>query len=112
MHPNFSSDFMKYDPHTGRRKEAAPLESAFKELLKAYRLEDKFQEKLLISSWGEIVGKTIADRTGNIYIREKKLFVTITSGPVKKELQLSKSKVLALIEDKIGKGVVDDLVFI
>jgi predicted nucleic acid-binding Zn ribbon protein len=103
---------MKYDPHTGRKKEAAPLESAFKELLKAYRLEDKFQEKLLISSWPELVGKTIADRTGNIFIREKKLVVQITSGPVKKELQLSKSKVLVLIEDKVGKGVVEDLVFI
>lgn len=103
---------MKYDPHAGRKKEAAPLESAFKELLKAYRLEDKYQEKLLISSWGELVGKTIADRTGNIYIRDKKLFVTITSGPIKKELQLSKSKLLVLIEDKVGKGVVEDLVFI
>jgi predicted nucleic acid-binding Zn ribbon protein len=103
---------MKYDPHTGRKKEAAPLESAFKELLKAYRLEDKFQEKLLISSWPELVGKTIADRTSSVFIRDKKLFVTITSGPVKKELQLNKSKVLTLIEEKVGKGVVEDLVFI
>lgn len=103
---------MKYDPNTGRKKEAAPLESAFKELLKAYRLEDKFQEKLLISSWPELVGKTIADRTSSVFIRDKKLFVTITSGPVKKELQLNKSKVLTLIEEKVGKGVVEDLVFI
>lgn len=103
---------MKYDPHFGRKKEAAPLETAFKELLKAYRLEDKFQEKLLINSWAELVGKTIADRTGSLFIRDKKLVVQITSGPVKKELQLNRSKVLMLIEEKIGKGIVDDLVFL
>jgi predicted nucleic acid-binding Zn ribbon protein len=80
--------------------------------LKAYRLEDTYQEKLLISSWPELVGKTIADRTSNVYIKDKKLFVKITSGPVKKELQLNKSKVIALIESQIGKGIVEDVVFL
>jgi predicted nucleic acid-binding Zn ribbon protein len=95
-----------------RKKDAAPLADAFQDLLKAYRLEDTFQEKLLISSWPELVGKTIADRTSNVYIKDKKLFVKITSGPVKKELQLNKSKVIALIESQIGKGIVDDVIFL
>jgi predicted nucleic acid-binding Zn ribbon protein len=95
-----------------RKKDAAPMADAFQDLLKAYRLEDTYQEKLLISSWPELVGKTIADRTSNVYIKDKKLFVKITSGPVKKELQLNKSKVIALIESQIGKGIVEDVVFL
>jgi predicted nucleic acid-binding Zn ribbon protein len=95
-----------------RKKDAAPMADAFQDLLKAYRLEDTYQEKLLISSWPELVGKTIADRTSNVYIKDKKLFVKITSGPVKKELQLNKSKVIALIESQIGKGIVDDVIFL
>lgn len=101
---------MEYKSNQGRKKEAAPLEEAFNELLKAYRLEDKFKEKQLISSWGEIVGKTIADRTTSVFIKEKKLFVKLSSGPVKKELMLNRSKVLILIEGKVGKGVVEDLI--
>ena len=93
-----------------RRKESAPLEAAFNELLKAYRIEDTFKEKQLISVWGEIVGKTISDRTTSVFIKEKKLFVKLSSGPVKKELMLNRSKVLTLIEEKVGKGVVEDLV--
>ncbi len=88
------------------------MADAFQDLLKAYRLEDTYQEKLLISSWPELVGKTIADRTSNVYIKDKKLFVKITSGPVKKELQLNKSKVIALIESQIGKGIVEDVIFL
>ena len=103
---------MTYNSHFGRKKEVAPLEDAFKDLLKAYRLEDTYQEKLLISSWPELMGKTIADRTTNLYIKEKKLFVKISSGPLKKELQLSKSKVLGLIESHVGKGVVEEIVFL
>jgi predicted nucleic acid-binding Zn ribbon protein len=95
-----------------RKKDAAPLADAFQDLLKAYRLEDTYQEKLLISSWPSLVGKTIADRTSNVYIKDKKLFVKITSGPVKKELQLNKSKVIALIETQIGRGIVDDVIFL
>lgn len=95
-----------------RKKDATPLAEAFQDLLKAYRLEDTYQEKLLISSWPSLVGKTIADRTSNVYIKDKKLMVKITSGPVKKELQLNKSKVIALIESQIGKGIVDDVIFL
>lgn len=95
-----------------RKKDATPLADAFQELLKAYRLEDTYQEKLLISSWPNLVGKTIADRTSTVYIKDKKLMVKITSGPVKKELQLNKSKVIALIESQIGKGIVEDVIFL
>ncbi len=95
-----------------RKKDAAPLADAFQDLLKAYRLEDTYQEKLLISLWPELVGKTIADRRSNVYIKDKKLFVKISSGPVKKELQLNKSKVIALIESQIGKGIVEDVIFL
>lgn len=101
---------MKENLNPGRKKDAAPLEAAFKELLKAYRLEDKFKENQLISSWGEIVGRTISDRTTSVFIKEKKLFVKLSSGPVKKELMLNRSKVMTLIEDKVGKGVVDELI--
>ena len=75
-----------------RKKDATPLGEALQDLLKSYRLEDTYQEKVLLASWPQLMGKTIADRTGNLYIKDKKLFVKITSGPVKKELQLNKSR--------------------
>jgi predicted nucleic acid-binding Zn ribbon protein len=95
-----------------RKKDATPLGEALQDLLKSFRLEDTYQEKVLLASWPQLMGKTIADRTGNLYIKDKKLFVKITSGPVKKELQLNKSKVIALIETEVGKGIVDDVVFL
>jgi predicted nucleic acid-binding Zn ribbon protein len=103
---------MNNNPYFSRKKEAAPLESAFNDLLKAYRLEGKFREKSLIHDWPELVGKTIADRTNSVYIKDQKLFVKITSGPVKKELMMHKSNLLLLIEEKYGKGVIGDLICI
>ncbi|EIM77222.1 hypothetical protein A3SI_08099 [Nitritalea halalkaliphila LW7] len=46
-----------------RKREVAPLEEAFKDLLRVYRLERKFEEKQLTQAWQEIVGSTVASRT-------------------------------------------------
>lgn len=101
---------MSTDGYFSRKKEVAPLESAFNDLLKAYRLEGKFREKSLVHDWSLLVGKTIADRTTSVFIRDKKLFVKLSSGPIKKELLMNKSKVLALIDKEYGTGVIEDLV--
>jgi predicted nucleic acid-binding Zn ribbon protein len=102
----------KYRDHSGRKKEVAPLQEAFEELLKAYRLKDKFDERQVIQAWPEIMGQTVAKRTSGLHVKEKKLFVTINSGPVKKELSMNRSKVLGLIEGKFGKGVIEEVVFL
>lgn len=101
---------MNNNSYFSRKKEAEPLETAFNDLLKAYRLEGKFREKSLIHDWPELVGKTIADRTSSVFIRDKKLFVKLTSGPIKKELMMSRGNLLKLIETKYGQGVIEDLV--
>lgn len=101
---------MSNDGYFSRKKEVAPLESAFNDLLKTYRLEGKFREKSLVHDWPVLVGKTIADRTTSVFIRDKKLFVKLSSGPIKKELLMNKRKVLALIDEKYGVGIIDDLV--
>ncbi len=98
-----------YNP---RKKEVAPLEEAFQELLKAYRLKDKFDERVVVQAWPELMGKTVASRTSSLYVKEKKLFVKLTSGPIKKEMIMNRSKVMGLIEKQFGKGVIEDLVFL
>lgn len=102
----------KYGNNGGRKKEATPLKEAFDDLLKAYRLKDKFDERLLLQAWPELMGKMVASRTSGLYIKEKKLFVKISSGPVKNELKMNRTKVMELIESKFGKGVIEDVVFL
>ena len=58
------------------------------------------------------MGNTIASRTGKITLYNKKLKVKIESAPLKNELNLSKSKVLEVLEKELGKGVIEDIVFI
>jgi len=102
----------KYSFEPSRNRHTSPLKEVFEELLEAYRLKDKFSEKTVIQEWGQLMGKTVASRTQSLSVRQKILYVKITSGPLKKELMMNKSKVVTLIAEKYGKGVINDLVIL
>lgn len=102
----------KYRDFSTRKKEAAPLSEAFEDLLNAYRLKDTYEEKHLIQSWPELMGKTVASRTSSLYIKDKKLFVKITSGPIKKELSMNRTKVMDIIQSKFGSKIIQEIIFL
>ncbi len=98
--------------YTARKAETYTLKEAIDELLNAYKIRGKFNETYLISSWSRIMGPAIANRTGKIYISNKKLYVQITSAPLKSELGMSKSKIIEILNREAQTVVVEDVIFI
>jgi len=88
------------------------IKDAINDMLHDYHLESKFQATVVKSSWEEIMGKTIASRTHKISLYKKILKVEIDSAPLKNELNMSKTKVMTLLEKKFGKGVIEEIKFI
>ncbi len=100
----------KNNPSNQRKSDTAPLGDAIQELLKVYKLQSKFDETRLINSWEKLMGKAIASRTTKIYIKDSKLFVTLSSAPLKKELSFSKDKILTIFKEEIGKDIINEIV--
>jgi len=86
--------------------------SAFQKFLQSENLEQKFKEKQLITYWEKIMGKTIASRTTKIFIKDKKMFVYLSSAPLKQQMTTSKGRVMELITEELGSGVVNDIRFL
>jgi hypothetical protein len=97
---------------TRRTSKAVTAGEAIKELLKFYQLESKFNETYIVAHWESIMGKTIASRTSKVYFKDKRLFVKLSSSPLKKELILSKQKIIDLLNASMGEIVVDDVIFL
>jgi predicted nucleic acid-binding Zn ribbon protein len=97
---------------TSRKSKAVSVGDAIKELLKFYQLEGKFNETFVVAHWEKIMGKTIASRTEKVYFKDKLMFVKVTSSPLKKDLMLSKHRIIDLINKEIGSNVVEDVVFL
>ena len=97
-------------PYHTRSAQPSPVGDAIRDMLKAYHIEDRFDETQLITSWEKVMGVPIAKRTSKIYIRDKKLFVYLTSAPLKHELNMSKDKILVLLAKEFGRPLINEVV--
>jgi len=79
-------------------------------MLKAFRIEDKFDETNLINQWEKVMGGPIAKRTTKIYIYQKKLYVHLNSAPLKHELNMSRDKILVMLTKEFGKPIVNEVI--
>lgn len=84
---------------------------ALQNLLKTYNIKGRFEEASLVASWERLMGAPIAKRTKRIFVRDKVLFVELTSAPLKHELNNSKRKVLEIICREYGDGLLDEVIF-
>jgi hypothetical protein len=86
------------------------LKQAIEELVRAYGLNDKLLKTQVEQVWEQIVGKDLAKHTGRIDIDKTTLKIEITSSALRHELSFSKSKLISLINQELGKSVVTDIV--
>ena len=80
-------------------------------LMKAYRLDGKLKEMDIIDSWGDMMGIAVANRTKNIVIRNKTLFLTMDSSVMRDELSHGKSIIIQRINEKAGYEIINDVYF-
>ncbi|PST84203.1 DUF721 domain-containing protein [Pedobacter yulinensis] len=95
-----------------RKPNDISLKDAIGKMLDTYRLRQKFDETSIVSLWPEIVGIAVGNRTKQIYIHNRRLFVRIESSVIKNELVLVRQGILQKINERVGNSVVDEIVFL
>ena len=60
------------------------LKEAIEQMLSVYKIKKRYEETGIIAHWSEIVGKSVANRTKEIFIHDKKLYLRIESSGNKK----------------------------
>ena len=78
--------------------------------IEALDVKGKLKEVRLIRSWEEIVGKTIAKKTENLYIKDGKLFVEMNSSIARNELSILKSSLINRLNEKAGDTIISDII--
>jgi hypothetical protein len=102
----------KNTTESSRKSQTTSLKDALNELLNVYQLKGKYEETHLITSWRQIMGNAIANRTTKIYILENKLFLQVNSAPLKNELQMGKHKILELLNKEVESVQLEDVIFV
>ncbi len=88
-----------------------PLGDVIRQLLKVYGWEAKLDEVKLINSWPKVMGKMIQNKTLDLHVEKKVLFVHLDSDALKHELSYGKSLIIKNLNAEAGKEVIKEVVF-
>ncbi len=95
-----------------RSGDIIPLKEGLEALVRAYRLQGKLNEVTVVSSWERVMGKAVALKTQEVYVNKGRLFVRLSSAPLKHELLMAKTRVAELINAEVGEVVVKEVIFL
>ncbi|MBO4739302.1 MAG: DUF721 domain-containing protein [Bacteroidales bacterium] len=73
------------------------------------KLHEVYASKRIDWLWSNCMGETIAKYTQKIILQNESLIVYITNPIVKNELLLNRSKIKALLNEKIGSGLIKQI---
>ncbi len=116
-HPAIATDFIKFkqgfnSPLHMSRTNDKPLKDAIEQMLQVYKLRRKFDETSLIVAWPEMMGKAVANRTKDIFIRDRKLFIRLESAVIKNELLMMRSNIIEKMNERAGSNIIDEIIFL
>jgi predicted nucleic acid-binding Zn ribbon protein len=94
-----------------RSAEEQPLKEIIDKFLKAYAWDGKMKEMDIVTAWPELMGIAVANRTKEIRIQNKKLYLTIDSSVMREELLLGKQIIIDRINEYARQEIVTDIWF-
>jgi len=93
-----------------RKKNTQKIDEVIGQYLKSLNIDNKLKEVGLIKSWDDIVGKTIARSTKEIYIKDRKLFIILNSSVIRNELFMLREGLKKALNDRAGESIIDEII--
>lgn len=93
------------------RRKVQSLAELLPMILRHEGLETPLQQKRLLDSWGQVVGKPIECYTENKFIKNQTLYVKLVSPALRADLQMSRSILVRRLNEYVGAQVITDIVF-
>ena len=94
-----------------RRSNTQSIKDVLREFVKDSQIEHKLKEVDVVQSWEGLLGKAIASYTKKVVLRNKTLFVEISSSVVKNELFMMREEICRKLNEKAGEEMVEKIIF-
>jgi len=92
-----------------------PYEKSLGDILKSYlgqeNIKDGYFRHRIRSVWEQSMGAVINKYTESIYIDKRVCFVSLSSSPLRQELNLGKAQILKLINEELGENYLTEIHF-
>ena len=96
---------------TMRKKNTELLSDVILQVLKEQHLDKPLNEKRLIDAWPLVLGENILKYTSGLSIKNRILYVNLTSSVLRHDLFLSREQIKNSLNKQVGVEVIVDIVF-
>jgi len=95
-----------------RKTNDKSLKEAIEQMLLVYKIKKRYDETGVIANWPQLVGKSVANRTKELYIHDKKLFLRVESSVIRNELSLMRNQIINKINEEAKGNLVEEIIFL
>ena len=93
-----------------RNFDSKSLKSVLNNLINKNSLNSGLNNVKVQSLWGKTMGANVNSYTTEIYLKNKTLYVSLSSSVLRQELSYGKQKIITLINDEIGIKIINKIV--
>ncbi|GAB1415303.1 hypothetical protein MASR2M117_07090 [Paludibacter sp.] len=94
-----------------RRRETENIKYVILQFLKQRKLDKPLMERKIIEAWSIVLGKNISKYTTNLVVKNRKLYVEISSSVLRHDLFMSRDEIVTSLNKQAGGNVIDEVVF-
>lgn len=94
-----------------RKKNTELLSDVIRQVLKEQNLDKALYEKRLIDAWPLVLGNNIVQYTSELSIKNRVLYVGLTSSVLRHDLFLSREEIKKSLNKQVGVEVIVDVIF-
>lgn len=94
-----------------RKKNTELLRDVIGQVLKTNHLDKQLNEKRLIDAWPKVLGENIKKYTTELVIKNRILYVTISSSALCHDLFISREEIKNSLNKSVGADVIKEIVF-
>ena len=94
-----------------RHNENIKISEALQEFIKTNRLQPGLDKINVKDAWASIMGNGVNSYTNAIKLERNTLYVQLRSSVLREELSYGKEKIIAMLNEALGKELIKKIVF-
>ncbi len=94
-----------------RKNSTQSIKDVLGEIMNDRKIRKGIMETRAVAYWEQVMGKSVARLTTNVYFKYGTLYVSLNSSVVRGELVMMKDKIINNMNEAIGTDTVKNIVF-
>ncbi|RZJ71239.1 DUF721 domain-containing protein [Flavobacterium sp.] len=93
-----------------RTSNEGSISDVLKQIISSNKLQPGMDAVAVKDAWFSLMGNGVKTYTRNVVLKGSTLYVELTSAVLREELSYGKTKIVAMINEELGREIVTDVV--